>query len=1003
MSAINQYRRATAWEINSFPKRSRGITNISGDGATVPIIYGRDSVAGYKFAEQEYGGYLYIGILWGLGPIYSVKLVEMNDAPMPSGVQVRHYLGNVSQGVDSWLAAAIPGYDDDLVFVLPGGSAPAAYSVFKIASGALDGVPRIRAIIQGKLVNDPDAAANSDPNYNNCGIIVDFENGGLDTSQYAHTISLVNGATVNSGGLQLDGTNDYASFKSHPSLDVTNEEFCIELVVTADDALNSPKPLQTILTNTPVSSPSRNSIRLDLSGTDLLLYLSTNGTSWDLANGVDVGNVTTSKFYFTLERVGNELITFVNGVETWRLAAVTGSPETASSIYSHTTSPSTITWYLGQFNGGQYFDGKIHSLRIMVGDYRYGSNHTATATPFADSGSYGARDVYSTNPALCWADMASSDLYGLGATVSGLSEAATWCDSLLDNGESRCKLSYTITSARRVEDWLDLLATYADCVWLPEGANLRIQPDDRQSSDDPSGLDVVRNGVFNAQGSPQEWVLGTGWTVGSGVLSRALTSPQAIANVTQTMTTEAGIVYALSITLSSRTSGSVSVEVGGVSAIAAQTVAGTYTAFVTPTGTSTQLKIIGSAGCILSVDNVSFKRQAYKEEKWVKSSLSISGPSERDTPTSVITKYTAASSTTANWNEASVVRTLPAASAGTIPFIQTTLDMPGLHDEDKAGYQAVKKLQRMYRRLDVSYITTDHAVMHRVGDTIELVNAFRGASATIWVDDVETIGYGRYRVTGVLYSLLHFPDSDQLDFFQSDSYLIKLVETVESGSNGGVWILDEVGSSDDAVDETSFGNTLPNFGTMTTGGTSFMDDGRTSTVISGSVGYRQTSSAPWIQLTGCMGMIFDKGDSFSFNLMRIEFKSSTNHQIYLSYLSSTQIDVVMSSITPSVTETYTGTGFNAAHVFYLNYQLSGTSYSIELFIDFVSQGVRTGTVPAAWAIDATPEFYVGAISGSGNGNAQYAFCTDFWLTSDHVAELELAYNRNFEDYVPAFP
>lgn len=1005
MAATNRYRRSSAWEINSFPKAARGITNISGDGATIPLIYGRDSTSGYKFAEAVSGGYLYIGILWCLGPIKSVKLVEINDAPVPSGVSVRHYLGHVDQGVDSWLAAAIPGYDDDLVYVLPGGSAPAAYSVFKIASGALDGVPRIRAIIQGKLVYDPDAGANSDPNWGECGIIVDFESGGADTSQFEHTITLHNGATIDSGGLQLDGTDDYASIVSHPALDVTDQEFCIEVVFTADDAGASPQPLQTIYTNTDVSSPSRNSIRLDLSGTDLLLYLSTTGTTWDLANAVDVGTVSTNRAKFTLERVGNELLAFLDGVETWRTSAVSGSPETALAIFSDDASPAVVTWYLGQFNASQYLDGKIHAFRILVGDYRYGSSHVATAIPFADSDTYGAQVVYSVLPALVWGDIATSTLYGLGATIDGLSEARAWGESLLDDGSARTKIAFSITSPRRAEDWLDLMATYAVCVWFPEGSNLRIQPDERQSSERPSGLEIVSNGIFDAPASPQEWTLGTGWSIGSGVLSCAITSPQVSSDVTQTLTTEADVVYAVSFTISAYTSGSVTVLLGGVTAIASQSAEGTYTAFITPTGTSTQLKITKAAGSVLSIDNVSVKRSAYKESQWLQGSLSISGPSERDTPTSVAVKYTKAETTTANWNEATVVRTLPDAEDATIPFIQTTLDMSGLHDEERAAYQGVMRLQRMYRRLDVSYVTTDHAVMHRVGDAIELDNTYRGASATIWVDDVETIGYGRHRVSGVLYSLLHFPDSDELGFYSASSYLDKLVEIVEKGSIGGVWILDEADGNANPPNQ-AFGGLYPceDFGTPRTGEPSFMDDGRTATEMDGSNRYENPTlgNASGIKLAGTFGLIFDyTGGGSDWNAMRID-PSSTDHMSML-YINSTTLRVALNAGSGVTSVDFTGS-YTGDRVMYLVYSLpAGTNqYTLTLYNNFVLQETKTGTVSAGtWNATSGADMFIGGTSGAQEGVCQYAFVTDHSFTDSDVAELQEAFNRNFVGYAPS--
>ena len=80
-----------------------------------------------------------------------------------------------------------------------------AYTVFKITTSAISGAPYCKAIIQSKLITDPNAASNSDPFFSLNGIDVDFQSGGTDQSDNAHTISLQGGATIDSGGLQLSG------------------------------------------------------------------------------------------------------------------------------------------------------------------------------------------------------------------------------------------------------------------------------------------------------------------------------------------------------------------------------------------------------------------------------------------------------------------------------------------------------------------------------------------------------------------------------------------------------------------------------------------------------------------------------------------------------------------------------------------------------------------------------------------------------------------------------
>ena len=202
MSIINAQPRPSIAEINSAPYPRMGYTLISGSGAVVPLIYGRRPANGQVFAQVEYDSHLYIGVIWCLGVIDAVERVFFNEVAPPSGVEIVHYKGTTTQGVDPWLQAAISGYEDTLIFSLPEGLLGAAYSVFNIPS-SYSGVPRIQAIIRGKLVEDPNAAENSDPYANENILDIDFQAGGTDESQYSHVITVSGGATIGAAGLTL--------------------------------------------------------------------------------------------------------------------------------------------------------------------------------------------------------------------------------------------------------------------------------------------------------------------------------------------------------------------------------------------------------------------------------------------------------------------------------------------------------------------------------------------------------------------------------------------------------------------------------------------------------------------------------------------------------------------------------------------------------------------------------------------------------------------------------
>lgn len=196
--------RPTIKNINAFPATTKGYKPLTADGAIIPLVYGRDTVNGYIFAHEILSTTLYVGVAWCIGEIFAVEKVYINDEAPPSGVEMRHYKGALDQGIDSWLAAAITGYEDDLVLVLQTGKVATAYTVFKIPTSTISGVPRFQAVINGKLILDPQATANTDPFYIWNVLDLDFESGGVDQSQYAHTVTLEGQASIDSGGLHLN-------------------------------------------------------------------------------------------------------------------------------------------------------------------------------------------------------------------------------------------------------------------------------------------------------------------------------------------------------------------------------------------------------------------------------------------------------------------------------------------------------------------------------------------------------------------------------------------------------------------------------------------------------------------------------------------------------------------------------------------------------------------------------------------------------------------------------
>lgn len=605
--------RPTTTEVNEFSNIPKtGYEPISGEGAHLPIIYGRVSVPGYVFVDSDYddGGSTVkvVGVAWGIGEIASIEQVFINDLPIPAtGVVVRHYRGTTYQLADPALRDTIgssPQYDEDMILDLPQGSIGASYTVFIINTSVVNAVPRFRAVVKGRIVIDEDSAGNSDPFYDSVLWSVDFVNSGAtDLGPNSRTVTLNGDASVSSPsiGAELDGTGDSVTIATgSPPDDLGSGQFTIEAKIKPS-GVASPADTETILQyGSSGASPGNLGVRIDRFGDAFKLYISSDGLTYDIANGEITDSYVTSSpevpITIALEHTERQWLFWIdgqNGLTSNQILTPNTSPQTYNGV-----NQCTGDWSLGTGAGGD-FTGEIISARVTVGFARYGGYHTvsrALSTPFGDTGKYNQYAVYSNKPALCWRDLAENQYYGLGATTTGVAEAVAYGDRLMTCGEPRCRIGLALTDPRRVEQWLDILATYADSLWFPEGSDLKIRPD-RIAGENSTGItEIVEDGGFD--GSPvTAWDLGSpeGWTISGGVATGDGASSQTLS---QTVTVETGVRYKLSfdvITTSPLASGSLSVEVDGtaVTNISSVTAAGSYSGYFNATSTSALIAFLG--------------------------------------------------------------------------------------------------------------------------------------------------------------------------------------------------------------------------------------------------------------------------------------------------------------------------------------------------------------------------------------------------------------------------
>lgn len=109
-------------------------------------------------------------------------------------------------------------------------------------------------------------------------------------------------------------------------------------------------------------------------GTNSLVYITSNGSSWDIANGKSFGAISaTTWVHYAITREGNTFRMFKNGTitDTW----------TSSATILASSQPMVI----GK-SGGNYITACIDEMRITKGYARYIANFTTTTEPFGLSG-----------------------------------------------------------------------------------------------------------------------------------------------------------------------------------------------------------------------------------------------------------------------------------------------------------------------------------------------------------------------------------------------------------------------------------------------------------------------------------------------------------------------------------------------------------------------------------------------------------------------------------------
>jgi hypothetical protein len=211
------------------------------------------------------------------------------------------------------------------------------------------------------------------------------------------------------GSGYFNGTSDYVSAARQSAMLLGTNNFTIEFWVY----FNSVAIAQTVAGSHITSAAGDWLIYTKSAGT-LAYYLSSTGSTWNIANQVDIGTVVTGTWYHVaLVRNGSVFTPYLNGVA--------GTTTTSSASLFASTSPVSIA---ASNNPSTYFSGYVSNFRMVNGTAVYtGAFTPPTLAPLATTGPASAASYSSTlnvnttflTPASLLLNMANAGIYDAAA------------------------------------------------------------------------------------------------------------------------------------------------------------------------------------------------------------------------------------------------------------------------------------------------------------------------------------------------------------------------------------------------------------------------------------------------------------------------------------------------------------------------------------------------------------------------------------------------------------
>jgi hypothetical protein len=172
------------------------------------------------------------------------------------------------------------------------------------------------------------------------------------------------------GSMAFDGSGDYLSAIDSPNTELGAGDFTVELWAYYSSISSTP-----VLIDKRASTAQISPFIFYTTGGTIVFYSSSNGSTYDIANGVTIGSVTTGTWYHVAaSRSGSSIRLFLNGT-------LANTVTSSASLVNNSDA-----WTIGATVGGNYLNGYIDDLRITKGVARYTSTFTPPTTAFADKG-----------------------------------------------------------------------------------------------------------------------------------------------------------------------------------------------------------------------------------------------------------------------------------------------------------------------------------------------------------------------------------------------------------------------------------------------------------------------------------------------------------------------------------------------------------------------------------------------------------------------------------------